>query len=47
MYKSNLNETVRGRSKPKDQENALENMKLLWEAQEAVIKSFINYLEFR
>ena len=43
MYKSNLNEIVSGRSKSKDQENALENMKLLWEAQEAVIKLFINY----
>ena len=42
IFKSSLNEISRGRFKSKELKSALENTKLLYESQEAVIKSFNN-----
>ena len=42
IFKSCLNEISRGRFKSKELKSALENTKLLYESQEAVIKSFNN-----
>ena len=41
VFKSNLNEISRGRYKSKKQKSALENIKLFYESQEAVIKLFM------
>ena len=38
MFKSNRNKIVRGRHKSKAQECTLQNIKMLYEAREAVIK---------
>ena len=43
VFKSNLNETSRGRHKSKEQKSALENIKLLYKWQEAVVKLFNDY----
>ena len=43
MLKSSINEKLRGKFKPEEQKNALENIKLLYESQEAVIRLFNNY----
>ena len=43
MFKSNLKEISRGRYKLEEQKSALENIKLLYKSQEAVIKSFNDY----
>ena len=43
VFKSNLNEIPRGRNKSEEQKMALENIKLLYESREAVIKLFDNY----
>ena len=43
MFKSNLNETSKGRFKSKEQESALKNIKLLCDSREAVIKIFNDY----
>ena len=40
MFKSNLNEILRGRYKSEEQKSALENIKLLYKSREAVIKLF-------
>ena len=42
VFKLNLNEISKGRYKSEKQKSALENIKLLYEAQEAVIK-LLNY----
>ena len=42
VFKSNLNEVSRGRNKS-EQKMALENIKLLYESREAVIKLFNSY----
>ena len=43
MFKSNLKEISRGRYKSEKQESVLQNIKLLYEAPEAVIKLFDDY----
>ena len=43
MFKWNLKEISRGRYKSEEQKSALENIKLLYKSQEAVIKSFNDY----
>ena len=43
IFKSNLNKISKGRFKSKEQKSALENNKLLYEWQEAVIKLFNYY----
>ena len=43
VFKSNLNKISRGIHKPKEQKSALENIKLLYESREAVIKLFNDY----
>ena len=43
IFKSNLNEILKGKFKSKEQESALENLKLLYESGQAVIKLFIKY----
>ena len=43
VFKSNLNEISKGRFKSKEQQSALENIKLNYESREAVIKLFIDY----
>ena len=43
IFKSNLNEISRGRFKSKQPKNALENIKLLYESRQAVIKLFNDY----
>ena len=43
MFKSNLDETSRGRYKSEEQKGALENIKLLYESREAVITLFNDY----
>ena len=43
VFKSNLNEISRGRYKSKEQKNALENIKLIYKSQKAVIKLFNDY----
>ena len=43
VFKSNLNEISKGRYKPEEQKSALENIKLLYESQEAVVKLFNDY----
>ena len=43
VFKSNLNKISRGRSKAEKQRMALENIKLLYESREAVIKLFNDY----
>ena len=40
VFKSNLNEKSTGRNKSEEQKMSLENIKLLYELQEAVIKLF-------
>ena len=43
IFKSHRNEILRGRNKSEEQRVALENIKLLYESREAVIKLFNNY----
>ena len=43
MFKSNLNEISKGRSKSKKRRSALENIKLLYESRQTVIKLFSDY----
>ena len=43
IFKSNLNEISKGRFKSKEQKRALENIKLLYESRQAVIKLFNDY----
>ena len=43
IYKSNLNEVSKGRFISKEQKIALENIKLLYESRQAVIKLFNEY----
>ena len=43
VFKSNLNKISRGIHKSKDQKSALENIKLLYESRESVIKLFNDY----
>ena len=43
MFKSSLNEISRGNCKSEEQKSALENIKLLYESREAVIKLFNDY----
>ena len=43
IFKSNLNEISKGRFKLKEQKSALENIKLLYESRQAVIKLFNEY----
>ena len=43
MFKLNLNKISRGRHKSKEHISALENIELLCESREAVIKLFNNY----
>ena len=43
VFKSNLNEISKERYKPEEQKSALENIKLLYESQEAVVKLFNDY----
>ena len=43
VFKSDLNDTSRGRYKSKEQKSELENIKLLYESREAVIKLFNDY----
>ena len=43
VFKSNLNEVSKGRNKSEEQKMALENIKLLYESREAVIKLFNSY----
>ena len=43
MFKSNLNEILRGRYKSEEQKSALEYIKLLYKSREAVIKLFNDY----
>ena len=43
VFKSNLNEISRRRNKSEEQKIAFENIKLLCESREAVIKLFNNY----
>ena len=43
IFKSNLNEISRRRFKSKEQKSALENIKLIYESRQAVIKLFNNY----
>ena len=43
MFKSNLSKIVRGRYKSKEQESALQNIKIFCESQESVIKLFNYY----
>ena len=38
LFKTNLNEISKGRLKSEEQKSALENIKLLYESREAVIK---------
>ena len=40
IFKSNLNEISKGRFKSKEQKSAFENIKLLYESRQAVIKLF-------
>ena len=42
VFKSNLQEIVRGRYKSKEQESELQNTKMLYEEQESVVKLFNN-----
>ena len=43
VFKSNLNKISRGIHKSKEQKSALENIKLLYESRESVIKLFNDY----
>ena len=43
IFKSNLNEISKGRFKSKEQKSVLENIKLLCESRQAVIKLFNEY----
>ena len=43
MFKSNLNEISKGRFKSKKRRSALENIKLLYESRQTVIKLFSDY----
>ena len=43
VFKSNLNEITRGTNKSEEQKSALENIKLLYESREVVIKLFSDY----
>ena len=43
VFKPNLNETSRERYKSEEQKGALENIKLLYEPREAIIKLFNDY----
>ena len=43
IFKSNLNEMSRRRFKSKEQISALENIKLIYESRQAVIKLFNDY----
>ena len=43
VFKSNINEISKRRHKSKEQKSALENIKLLYESREAVIKLFNDY----
>ena len=43
MFKSNLNEISRKRSKSEEQKRALENIKLLYKSRETVIELFNDY----
>ena len=45
VFKSNLNEISKGRYKSEEQESALENIKLLFESREAVIKLLMIILQ--
>ena len=42
-FKSNLIQTLKGRYKSEEQNNALESIKLLYESRKAVIESFHRY----
>ena len=42
-FKSNLKEILRGRKKSKDQNSALENIKILYESRDVDIKLFDDY----
>ena len=42
-FKSNLIQTLKGRYKSEEQNNALESIKLLYESRKAVIESFHKY----
>ena len=43
VFKSNLNKISRGIHKSKDQKSTMENIKLLYESRESVIKLFNDY----
>ena len=43
IFKINLNKISKGRLKSEEQKSALENIKLLYESQQAVIKSLNDY----
>ena len=43
IFKSNLNEISKGRFKSEEQKSALENIKLLYESRQTVIKLFNEY----
>ena len=43
IFLTNLNEISKGSFKSEEQERALENIKLLYESRQAVIKSFNDY----
>ena len=43
IFKSNLNEVSKGKFKSKEQKSALQNIKLIYELRQAVIKLFNDY----
>ena len=43
IFKSNLNEISKGRFKSEERKSALENIKLLYESRQTVIKLFNEY----
>ena len=43
LFKSNINQLIKGKSVLKEQKSAIENIKLLYKSREAVIKLFNDY----
>ena len=43
IFKTNMNEISKGRFKSEEQKSALENIKLIYKSQQAVIKLFDDY----
>ena len=43
LFKSNINQLIKGKSVLKEQKSAIENIKLLYKSREAIIKLFNDY----